>query len=221
MHTSRRRFLLTASSLVLLTAPAGNILLLPGQRALAQGAPEAQLMQAGPLGDAVLGPDDAPVTIIEYASMTCPHCARFAVDVFPQLKNRYIDTGKVRFILREFPFDALAAGAFMLARCVDKDRYYAVIDLLFRTQKDWAVDQPLGPLLKTVEQAGFTEKTFDACLDDQKALKGIQWVRKHAAEELNVKVTPTFFINGQMTEGALSFEELERRIDPLLQGGKQ
>lgn len=220
MHRSRRRFLLAASSLVLRAAPTGNVLLLFGESALAQDAPEAKLMQAGPLGDEAVGPDDAPVTIIEYASMTCPHCARFAVDTFPQLKKKYIDTGKVRFILREFPFDALAAGAFMLARCVDKDRYYTVIDFLFRTQKDWVVDHPLEPLLKTVKQVGFTEESFNACLDNQKALNSIQWVRKHAAEELNVKVTPTFFINGQMTEGAMSLEELEKRIDPLLKAGK-
>jgi len=213
--------LLVASSLVLPAGIAGNVLVLFGRSALAQGAPEAKLMQAGPLGDQALGSDNAPVTIIEYASMTCPHCARFAVETFPKLRKEYIDTGKVRYILREFPFDALAAGAFMLARCVDKDRYYTVIDLLFRTQKDWVVDQPLGPLLKTVKQAGFSEDTFNACLDNKNALKSIQWVRKHAAEELNVKVTPTFFINGQVTEGAMSFEDLEKRIDPLLKAGKQ
>ncbi len=221
MPGSRRRFLLAASSLVLLAAPAGNILLPFGQSALAQGAPDAKLMQAGPLGDEALGPDNAPVTIIEYASMTCPHCARFAVETFPQLKKKYIDTGKVRFILREFPFDAVAAGAFMLVRCAGKGQFYTVVDHLFRTQKTWAVDHPLEPLLATAKQVGFTEESFNDCIDNQKILDGIQWVRRHAAEELNVKVTPTFFINGQMTEGAMSFEELEKRIDPLLGAGKQ
>ncbi len=221
MYGSRRRFLLAASSLILLATPAGNILLPFGQSALAQDAPEAKLMQAGPLGDEALGPDNAPVTIIEYASMTCPHCARFAVETFPELKKKYIDTGKVRFILREFPSDAVAAGAFMLARCAGKGKFYTVVDHLVRTQKTWAVDHPLEPLLATVKQVGFTEESFNDCIDNQKILDGIQWVRRHAAEELNVKVTPTFFINGQMTEGAMSFEELEKRIDPLLGAGKQ
>src|SRR5271165_3786716 len=108
---------------------------------------DSDLAPAGPLGDQVLGADNAPVTIVEYASMTCPHCAQFQAKTFPKLKERYIDTGKVRFIFREFPLDPLAAGAFMLARCADKDKYFAVIDLLFGTQRDWVVPNPLQPLL--------------------------------------------------------------------------
>ena len=218
MPTTRRKFLLAASSLALaavITGTGGLELLSRG--ALAQSVAEAELMQQGPLGDMVLGDAKAPVTIIEYASMTCPHCAHFALTTFPQLKEKYIDTGKVKYILREFPFDPIAAGAFMLARCAGgPEKYYAMVDLLFRTQATWAVEKPLGPLLATVKQAGFTEDSFKACLSNQKVLDGIDWVRDRAQKQFKVSSTPTFFINGQMTVGAVSFEDMQKLIDPLL-----
>jgi len=174
----------------------------------------ADLMQAGPLGDEALGAANAPNVIIEYASMTCPHCARFTNDVFPLLKQRDIDTGKVRYIFREFPLDPLAGGAASLARCAGKDKFFATIELLFRTQQTWAVEHPEGPLLATVKQAGFTEESFKACLADQKILDGIIWVRDHAANDLKVEATPTFFINGEMKVGELSIDEIEALLKP-------
>jgi protein-disulfide isomerase len=216
LRTTRRRFLLAASSFALAAALAGGGLELFQPGALAQTMAEAELMQPGPLGEQVLGDDKAPVTIIEYASMTCPHCAHFALTTFPQIKEKYVDTGKVRFILREFPFDPVAAGAFMLARCAGKDKFFAVVDLLFRTQTTWAVEKPLQPMLATVKQAGFTEDSFKACLANQKVLDGIEWVRNRGADKFKVQSTPTFFINGQMTVGALSFEEMEKLIQALL-----
>ena len=216
MRSTRREFLLAASTVALVAALAGGGLELFAKGALAQSAAEAELMQPGPLGDEVMGDDKAPVTIIEYASMTCPHCANFAINTFPQLKEKYIDTGKVRYILREFPFDPVAAGAFMLARCAGKDKYYPVVDLLFRTQRTWAVEKPLGPLLATVKQAGFTEDSFKQCLSNQKVLDGIEWVRNRATEKFKVDSTPTFFINGQVQKGAVSFEEMEKLIAPFL-----
>jgi len=218
VRTTRRQFLLAASSLALAAALAGGgALELFSQGAFAQTVAEAELMKPGPLGDEVLGDEKAPVTVIEYASMTCPHCAHFALTTFPQLKEKYIDTGKVKYILREFPFDPIAAGAFMLARCAgSKEKYYALIDLLFRTQATWAVDKPLGPMLNVVKQAGFTEDKFKACLADQKMLDGIEAVRDRAAKQFKVGSTPTFFINGQMTVGAISFEDMQKLIDPLI-----
>jgi len=217
LHSTRRQFLLTVSGLVLIgaLASAGIDMIGGPAPARAQTVAEAELMQPGPLGEEVMGKDDAPVTIIEYASMTCPHCANFAVNTFPVLKEKYIDTGKVRFIFREFPFDPVAAGAFMLARC-SGDKYFAVVDLLFHTQRAWAVEKPLGPLLNTVKQAGFTEQKFKECLANQKVLDGIEWVRKRAVEKFKVESTPTFFINGKRQVGALSIEELEKLIDPLI-----
>ncbi len=216
MIRTRREFLLAASSLVLAAALAGGGLELFHNGAQAQTAEQAELMKPGPLGDEALGADNAPVTIIEYASMTCPHCAHFELTTFPELKQKYIDTGKVRFILREFPFDPVAAGAFMLARCAGKDKFYPMVELLFRTQQTWAVDHPLQPMLNVVKQAGFTEDSFKACLANQKVLDGIEAVRKRAADEFHVDSTPTFFINGKKYNGAMSFDEMAKLIDPLL-----
>ena len=175
----------------------------------------ADLMQAGPLGEQELGDPKAPVTVIEYASLTCPHCARFAREVFPTLDERYIRTGKVRFILRELPFDALSAGAFTLARCVGKDKYFAVVDKLFQSQEAWLVEQPVGPLRAMFADFGLSEAGFNACLEDQKVVDGITWVRDRAFNELKVNATPTFFINGKMYVGGMSFDELDKIIRPL------
>jgi protein-disulfide isomerase len=159
------------------------------------------------------------VTIIEYASMTCSHCADFHNKTYPKLKERYIDTGKVRFIMREFPLDPLAAGAFMLARCAgkdDKNKYFAMVETLFHQQRDWLVQRPLDPLKAIAKQAGFSEQTFEQCLANQQVLNGIEQVRQRAAEKLGVNSTPTFFINGKIQRGAISIEELDRQIEAYL-----
>ena len=156
-------------------------------------------MKPDALPDMVMGNDKAPVTVIEYASMTCPHCAHFQETTFPELKKRYIDTGKVRYIFREFPLDTLAAAAFMLARCAGEttSKYFAMVDTLFRQQRNGRCEKPMPPLLTIAKQAGFTEKTFDACLANQKLLDGIESVRQRAVDEFKVQSTPTFFINGE------------------------
>jgi protein-disulfide isomerase len=211
--TTRRAFLVGISALALM-ASSDMVVSVP---AWAQAKmPEADLAQAGPLGDQVMGAENAPITVIEYASMTCPHCAQFQEKTFPKLKERYIDTGKVRFIFREFPLDPLAAGAFMLARCADKDKYFAIIDLLFGTQRQWVVPNPLQPLLNVAKQAGYTEETFNTCLKNQQVLDGIQSVRDRAAKVLNVESTPTFFVNGKRVVGDVSIEDLEKEFKPYL-----
>lgn len=175
------------------------------------------IMTAGPLGDKWLGNEDAPVTIIEYASMTCPHCAHFHATAFPTLKSKYIDTGKVRFIFREFPLDSLAAGASMLARCAPSDNFFPLVDLMFDKQEQWAyVDKPLDALFALVRQAGFTQESFRACLSNQQILDGITWVRTRASEKFGVDSTPTFFINGEKHPGALEVDQLEALLDPLI-----
>jgi protein-disulfide isomerase len=213
LRTTRRIFLLGVSSLVLVAAVTGAPF---AGRVLADDFPMADLMQAGPLGDQAVGQDNAPVTIIEYASLTCSHCAHFAETTFPELKKKYIDTGKVRFIFREFPFDPVAAGAFMLARCAPKDKYFPLIELLFENQNHWAVEKPLQPLLVIAKQVGFTEDTFKACLANQKVLDGIEWVRNRAADKFKVDATPTFFVNGQKVPGAISIDEFDKIIEPYL-----
>ena len=141
---TRRKFCQTTATLALATSVLGFSSLSPfSDVAFAQTMPADELLKADALPDMVMGNDKAPVTVIEYASMTCSHCAHFQETTFPELKKRYIDTGKVRYIFREFPLDSLAAAAFMLARCAgkdDKDKYFALVDTLFRQQRQWAVE---------------------------------------------------------------------------------
>jgi len=187
--------------------------------ASAQTVNLADLVAPGPLGDKVLGSDKAPVTIVEYASMTCSHCANFHTIVYPQLKSKYIDTGKVRFILREFPLDPVATGAFMLARCAPEDKYFSMIDVLFEQQKNWAFtkDPPKG-LLAIAKQAGFTEQSFEACLTDNKLAEAVQEVARRGNEKFGVNSTPTFFVNGQPMRGEMTPESLDKVLEPLLKG---
>lgn len=185
--------------------------------ARAQGGPPPGLLEAGPLGDRALGSPDAPVTIIEYASMTCSHCATFHMQTYPVLKERYIDTGKVRYILREFPLDPLAAGAIMLAHCAGDEKFFDLVDTLFQQQKDWAfVQSPIPPLFNIARQAGFNEQSFERCLSDQKLLDGIEDVRRRAQQNFGVNSTPTFFINGKLMRGALTIDQIEREIAPFI-----
>jgi len=215
-----RREFNTGVSVVAIAAVAGLPNMAFAQRS--DTVPAKDLAEPMPLGDMVMGKDDAPVTIIEYASMTCPHCAHFTVETFPKLKERYIDTGKVKYIFREFPLDPLAAGASMLARCADKSKYFSLIELLFSTQNTWAVQQPLEPLFNVVKQAGYSRETFNTCLDtrnnpdSKKILSAIESTRNRAADVLKVTSTPTFFINGKRLPGALTIDELEKEIAPYL-----
>jgi protein-disulfide isomerase len=187
-----------------------------GGRAEAQTFSVLELEAKGPLDDIVMGSPTAPVTIIEYASMTCPHCAHFAVETFPKLKEKYIDTGKAKYIMREYPLDGLAAAAFMLARCAGPDKYYPMIETLFAEQRKWAVREPLPPLLAIAKQAGFTQQTFDACINDKDMLNKIQQVRNRGQQKFKVEATPTFYINGERFPGALSIEDLDREIGKLV-----
>jgi protein-disulfide isomerase len=162
----------------------------------------AALMEAGPLEDISLGNADAPFVIVEYASMTCPHCAAFYNEVFPQVKEKYIDTGKARFIFREFPLDALAARASMLARCAGEDRFYPMLDGLFETQETWAVpEEGKEKLALIAKQAGFSQETYDKCVNDTELFQKIVAARKKAHEEFGIDATPTFFVNGKRLKG--------------------
>ncbi len=185
--------------------------------ARAQSAEEVS--KPGALADMALGPKDASVTIIEYASMTCPHCAAFAKEVFPRIKSGYIDTGKIRYIFREFPLDEVALGASALARCVAKDdaeKYFATVDSLFRQQNDLASDA-LGTINRVGKQAGFSEPMVKACIEDDPAIqKAIMDGRTYAYETLKVSGTPFFFINGKPLMAPPSFEEFEKLVKPLL-----
>jgi protein-disulfide isomerase len=179
-----------------------------------------ELMKPGPLGEMAEGNVEAPVTIIEYASMTCSHCAAFATNVYPELKKRYIDTGKVRFIVREFPLDPVVAVAgFMLARCAGEGKYFGVMDLLFQQQANWAFTRnPLQGLGNLAKQAGISHESFEQCLANQKLADGIEWVRQRGIEKFRVESTPTFFVNGKVVRGEIPIEEFAKLIDPYLKG---
>ena len=176
-----------------------------------------ELMKPGPLPELSLGSADAPITVVEYASMTCGHCAHFHNTVFPLLKEKYIDTGKVHFIMREFPLDNLAVAASMLARCAGGEKTFPLISALFAKQEEWAFvhGDPRPELLKLAKQAGFTKESFDKCLTDQKLLEKIEAVRARAAKVFGVKATPTFFINGKKLDG-VTLEDFEKAFAPIL-----
>jgi protein-disulfide isomerase len=186
--------------------------------ALAQATiPVDQLMAPGPLPDIVQGSADAQVTIVEYASMTCTHCQAFHAGTWPELKKKYVDTGKVKFILREFPLDPLAAAAFMLARCSGPEKRNAIVDLLFDQQKNWAfVDKPLEALGELVKQAGISQSDFETCLKDQKLYDEVNQTRDNAAKNFHVDATPTFFINGKRVSGDMPIGDFDKAIEPLL-----
>ncbi len=214
-----RRAFTTALSWTGLAALAGFSPLRLISQAMAQTAAEVAKPQSLP--DMALGPADAKVTITEYASMTCPHCAAFNDQVFPKIKAEYIDTGKVRYIFREFPLDIKAAAGSMLSRCIangDATKYFAVTDLLFKSQSDWVMKNTAESLTRIGKQAGLSQQQVDDCLKDQALLDKIAADQKYASEVLKVDSTPTFFINGEKIKGEASIEEFEKKINPLLNG---
>lgn len=177
----------------------------------------AKLMQPGSLKDMVEGNADAPVTIIEYASITCSHCADFYQKTLPQIREKYIKTGKARLIFREFAYDPRAAAGFMLARCVAEDRYFPLIQVLFDKQAEWAfVPDAKPPLVKIAKLAGLNDEGFEACLKNQNILDGLNAALQRGRDEFGITATPTFFINGNKYEGALSVEQMSAIIDSLL-----
>jgi protein-disulfide isomerase len=171
-----------------------------------------ELMAPNALPDVVEGDPKAPVTIVEYASMTCSHCAAFHRDVYPLLKKNYVETGKAKFILREFPLDPLATAAFMLARELG-DKRDAAVDLLFSQQKSWAfVDKPLDGLANVLKQTGLGQDKFEAVLKDQALYEKVNAVRTRANEKFGVNSTPTFFINGEKYTGEITIEDFGKII---------
>lgn len=180
--------------------------------------PVEELMKPGALPDLALGPIDAKVTVVEYASMTCGHCAAFAKDVWPEFKKKYIDTNKVHYVFREFPLDNLAAAASMLARCTGGDKTFPLIEILFQKQAEWAFGEgnPVPRLFEIAKQAGFTQESFDKCLTDQKLLDNITAGRARASDVFGVSATPAFYVNGKKLDGAPTIEAFDKMIEPLL-----
>ena len=187
----------------------------------------AAALKPGTLPEMFIGDEKAPVTIIEYFSLTCPHCANFHNVTFDTIKTKYIDAGKVRFILREFPFDPVATAAFMLARCNPQDpkqlatpaQYFPMVSMLFKQQRAWAApadNNVRNALLQTVKLAGYSQQTFEACLTNQKLLDDVNAVVKRAADEFGVNSTPTFLVNGKKYSGDMSVAAMSKLVDGLL-----
>lgn len=177
--------------------------------------PVADLMKPpGDLPEIALGSADAKVTIVEYASLSCGHCAQFHKTVLPELKSKYLDTGKVRLILRDHPGNDRAVAGAMLVRCLPVDKAYPLISALFTLQEQWAFvkESPLPKLLEIAKQAGFTEESFNKCLTDDKLLKTVNGNFEHALRDFGVRATPTFFINGKRLQGGPTIESFDRAI---------
>jgi protein-disulfide isomerase len=171
------------------------------------------LMVPGPLGDMTLGDPKAPNVVIEYASMTCSHCQRFHAEVYRPFKAKYIDTGKVYFIFRDYPLDPLAAAAIVVAHCAPKERFFPLVDLMFDHQDEWAfVQDPATALLNLVKQAGFTPESFQTCLTNQTLLDGVTAVHDRAQKEFGVSSTPTFFVNGKMLTGEHVLADFDKEL---------
>jgi protein-disulfide isomerase len=221
----QRRTVLAGAGLTLAGAALGLVstdVFADREKGPAEVPVEELMKQVGDLPDIALGPADAKVTVVEYASMTCGHCMAFATKVFPDLKAKYIDTGKIRFIFREFPLDARAFAASMLARCAgSNDKTMALVDALFHTQPDWAFvkENPTPKLFEVAKQAGFTQESFDKCLTDQKLLDQLTAIRTRADDVFGISSTPTFFINGKRLTASPTIEEFDKVLGPLLAQG--
>ena len=212
-----RRAVTAAMSLTGVAALVGLSPFHPVTDALASGTSD-NVGDTLSLPEMALGPADAAVTVVEYASITCPHCASFNENVFPKIKAAYIDTNKIRYVFREFPLDPVAAASSVLSRCIangDIAKYFEVTDVLFK--QDWSkVTKPRETFNQVGRQAGLDEHQVGACLNDEALFNKIVAGRVHATAKLGVDATPTFLINGEKTVGVIPFEEFDKRIKALL-----
>jgi protein-disulfide isomerase len=231
-NTIDRRKLLYGSAVVATVAVAGSLIyamVRPTPRAETARKPtrrprapvnvtEEALMKPGPLPELTIGNANAPVTIVEYASMTCSHCANFHTKVLPSLKEKYIDTGKVRLVFREFPLDERAALASMMARCAGNEKAMPLISMLFSKQDEWATARQdfLPKLFRFGQQVGFTQKSFDECRQNEKLIRDIIATRDRGNTAFGVNSTPTFFVNGKKLEGAPTVDEFDKVLAPLI-----
>lgn len=208
----RRAFLTVAAASAIALHPAAG---------WAQDVNLDDLNAPGQLGEKVLGPADAPVTVIEYGSFSCPHCGHFANTIFPAFKLKYVDTGKVRFIFREFIRNGYDVAISAVARCAPADRYFEVVDGYFEEQDAIMQSDDLREaILDKAKEFGFTEASFDACLSNESLMEAFDAELKRA-QSVGVTGTPTFFVNGKKEVGALPMEDWDAAIEPLLAAAGQ
>ncbi len=206
-NTSRRNLLVGAAAMAL--AAAGPAF------AQEKKIDLSDLSTAPKEGDMSEGVDTAKVTVVEYASASCPHCAAFYNDVYVPFKKDYVDTGKVKFIFREFPHNDQAMGAFMLARCSPKEKYFPLLDIYFKTQPKWVPDA-YNQLKDIAKQTGMSADDFEKCLKNTDVAKGIMEVRDKADKSYGVTGIPTIYINGKLFDGERTLEAFKKAVDPLL-----
>ncbi|WP_454287878.1 DsbA family protein [Rhizobium arsenicireducens] len=180
-----------------------------------------EALKPGPMKEMALGDPNAPVKIIEYMSMTCSHCANFHTRTFEPIKQKYVDSGKAYFIIREFPFpgDTASLAAFMLARCTPEERYFPFVSMFMKQQRNWAApadNDVRGAMLQLSKLGGFTQESFDACLTNQELAGDVTAVRDRGAKDFGIQSTPTFLINGKSYSGDMSVETMSALIDSLL-----
>ena len=175
--------------------------------------PQTELMAPGPLGERVMGKSTAPVTVIEYVSLTCPHCAQFQKELFPRMKKEFIDTGKVRYIVREFPIGRTAGTAAIVNRCAPEDKYFFLLNQFLTRQPEW-VSQEVRPdaIFAVAKSSGMSRETFDNCLSNQTIIDGLTEV-KQRGRQFGVIGTPTFFINGRKAQGAVTYDQIKALIE--------
>jgi protein-disulfide isomerase len=214
VHINRR------DTIVLLTA--ASALALSGGAHAAEGDMHdvAKLMASAAtngISEHVLGSETAPVTVIEYASPTCPHCAAFSNNVLPVFISQYVDTGKVRLIMRPFLRNVLDAVVFMLAEAGGPDNFFNILETYFRTQTTWAVaEKPKDALLAVAKQLGFTDESFDKALTNQAYYEGMEKMKTEALETFDLEGTPTFYVNGKQLTGDKTLEQMQAEVDPLI-----
>ena len=210
--------LLTAAALVAPGAAGAATPPGPTGAQTAPAAPSATEMPAeAPAPERVLGDPDAPVTIIEYASMTCPHCRTFHVQVLPSLRSAYIDTGKVRLVFRDYPLDHLALAAAMVARCATTEKTMEVTTRLFETQAKWtAAEDPIAAIAEAVAPFGLDEAAVEACVSDEAAARPVIEQAMHGRETYEIRSTPTFIVNGEIMVGVHAFQDFEAKIEAAL-----
>ncbi|MFA5901614.1 MAG: DsbA family protein [Hyphomicrobium sp.] len=189
-----------------------------GGREVIESPTIADVMVTGPLSEVSFGRPNAPVTIVEYASLTCPHCRNFHLKTYPQFKKEYVDTGKVRYILREFPIGKTSGAATVALRCAPPEKYLTLYSKFMEQQSTWVSQEVrLDPIFKVASQVGMTRQQFDACRENQAMIDGLKWI-KDRGRKLGVIGTPNFFVEGKLVKKELSIEDIRAMVDPLLAG---
>ena len=191
----------------------------PGSQASSTAGAGARKLLETEIGadEFIIGAVEAPVTIVEYASLGCPHCASFHLDTLPKLKKAYIDTGKARLVYRDFPLDRPSLRGSMMARCAGRARFFGFIDTLFKRQMSWSrADDPVEVLARIGRLGGLSKSEFDACMKNEAIADQVLAVRLEGEKKFGVNATPSFIVNGRLYPGAMSFEEFDRILAPLV-----